>query len=415
LTAEAKQSPAAWILSENPEVHESGPRVWGLSAYERARRVLLRAGVSRIEVLAVGDAPPGCSTPSVVLRDDFFYDERLLEGLLVAENCVLEVPSSGAFSEEGASEEGAGAAAEEAGAIPVAARVDSERLAAATALLAGRPSEASDALQRVGVLDLAPAYNPALRRHDPPFVYPASEEKRREIEDRIFAASYKGITDGVTKWVFPRPARAMVRVLARSGVRPNSVTAWSYGLTLLVIWLFAEGWFATGLCLGWLMTFLDTVDGKLARCTLTSSRLGGALDHGLDLVHPPIWWAAWAFGLPGGIAGNEVAFWIVVGGYGVGRLLEGAFLAFFGMELFVWRPFDGFFRTIIARRNPNLILLGLGVASGSPTGGFRAVAGWTAICLAVAATTNVQAYLQHRRGIAIRPWFDVVEDRDASK
>jgi phosphatidylglycerophosphate synthase len=154
------------------------------------------------------------------------------------------------------------------------------------------------------------------------------------------------------------------------------------------------------------MTFLDTVDGKLARCTLTSTRLGGALDHGLDLVHPPLWWAAWAHGLPGGIQGNEVAFWIVVAGYLLGRLLEGAFLAAFGMEFFVWRPFDAFFRTIVARRNPNLILLGLGVVFGSPTRGFQAVAAWTAICLVVAAARNLQAHVQRLRGIAVAPWLD---------
>jgi phosphatidylglycerophosphate synthase len=43
-----------------------------------------------------------------------------------------------------------------------------------------------------------------------------------------------------------------------------------------------------GLVLGRLMTFLDTVDGKLARVTVTSSRFGDVLDHGLDIIHPPL-------------------------------------------------------------------------------------------------------------------------------
>ena len=42
---------------------------------------------------------------------------------------------------------------------------------------------------------------------------------------------------------------------------------------------------------------LDTVDGKLARCTITSSKIGEAIDHGIDLVHPPFWWWAWGVGL----------------------------------------------------------------------------------------------------------------------
>jgi phosphatidylglycerophosphate synthase len=75
------------------------------------------------------------------------------------------------------------------------------------------------------------------------------------------------------------------------------------------------------------MTFLDTVDGKLARVTLTSSRIGDVMDHGLDLIHPPFWWWAWGIGLG---AGHALPTAIVVGGYLVGRALEGAFLARFG-------------------------------------------------------------------------------------
>ena len=58
--------------------------------------------------------------------------------------------------------------------------------------------------------------------------------------------------------------------------------------------------------------------------------------------------------------------WIVVLGYIVGRLLEGVFILSFKMEMFTWRPFDGWFRQVIARRNPNLLLLTAGVALGPP-------------------------------------------------
>ena len=46
------------------------------------------------------------------------------------------------------------------------------------------------------------------------------------------------------------------------------------------------------------MTFLDTVDGKLARVTLRSSPFGNVYDHSIDLIHPPFWWWAWIVGLP---------------------------------------------------------------------------------------------------------------------
>ena len=95
-------------------------------------------------------------------------------------------------------------------------------------------------------------------------------------------------------------------------------------------------------------------------------RLGDVLDHGLDLTHPPFWWAAWAWGLAAGEPGfgsQTTWMWIVVGGYLAGRLLEGVFIVAFGLEMFSWRRFDGWFRQVIARRNPNLNLLTAGVAA----------------------------------------------------
>src|SRR6185295_9499511 len=113
------------------------------------------------------------------------------------------------------------------------------------------------------------------------------------LERHLFDGSYKGITDLVTKWVWPAPARLVTGFCARNGIPPNAVTSMSFALVLLATWLFARADFGLGLVLAWLMTFLDTVDGKLARVTVQSSTFGHFLDHGLDLVHPPFWYLAW--------------------------------------------------------------------------------------------------------------------------
>ena len=87
---------------------------------------------------------------------------------------------------------------------------------------------------------------------------------------------------------------------------PNQVTAASLVLVVVAGVLFARGEFAWGLVAGWIMTFLDTVDGKLARVTITSTKLGNVFDHGIDLIHPPFWYFAWGMGLalsPPAIAG----------------------------------------------------------------------------------------------------------------
>jgi phosphatidylglycerophosphate synthase len=133
------------------------------------------------------------------------------------------------------------------------------------------------------------------------------------------------------------------------------------------------------------MTFLDTVDGKLARVTVTSSRFGHYFDHIIDLVHPPIWYILWGMGLAAarleviGISLTAV-YGLITAGYVVGRLVEGAFLAWLGkFGLFCWRPVDSYFRLITARRNPNMIFLTLSLMGGRPDLGMLAVALWTIV------------------------------------
>ena len=120
------------------------------------------------------------------------------------------------------------------------------------------------------------------------------------------------------------------------------------------------------------MTFLDTVDGKLARVTVTSTPLGHYFDHSIDSVHPPIWYFAWAWGVTGGVPGIWTLAPLLVAilvAYVAGRLIETIFKHFVGgCSLFTWRPFDSYFRLIMARRNPNLLaadgLLSRGISGG---------------------------------------------------
>ena len=108
---------------------------------------------------------------------------------------------------------------------------------------------------------------------------------------------------------------------------------------------------------------LDTVDGKLARCTGASSKWGNVFDHGIDLVHPPFWWWAWehglaAYGRPLEPVYATMVLWVIVGGYVAQRAIEGLSIQRFdGMEIHVWRRLDSRFRLITARRNPNMVIL----------------------------------------------------------
>jgi phosphatidylglycerophosphate synthase len=226
-------------------------------------------------------------------------------------------------------------------------------------------------------------------------------EDRAAAERALFGAAYKGVTDFVTKHVWPVPALAVTRWCARLGISPNQVTWASAVLVALAFWLFWRGDFALGLAAAWAMTFLDTVDGKLARVTLTSSRLGDVLDHGIDLIHPPFWWWAWAVGCAAigqPLADGGVTLGVIVAGYVLQRVEEGLFLARYGMEMHVWRRFDSLFRQVTARRNPNLLILTAAAIIGAPREGLITVAVWTVACLFIHAARVVQAELEARRG-----------------
>lgn len=373
----------AWILAETtqPQI-----KIWGISVAERLRRALLASGFPR-EQISVGpsSAVQGQEDIFLLFRSDYVFDDRLIRALTTAPATILVLDKQA-----------------------VAAQVPRSHLHEVLKLVACVQPQGEDVhvsgLQVVTPLELAPAYTATLRKTEPPYLLPASPEHVEAIEARLFSASYKGVTDLVTKWVWPKPARMVTRQLAYAGVHPNTVTILSWLLVILAALLFAQGHFGLGLAAAWIMTFLDTVDGKLARVTLTSSTVGHVLDHGLDLVHPPFWYLAWAFGLMGNAFWVDTATLIIVTGYIVGRLLEGLFMLAFKMETHSWRPIDSFFRTITARRNPNLILLTAGALISRPDWGFLLVAGWTVCSIGFHAVRLLQAGVYYWQGHTIEEW-----------
>ncbi|MET4595879.1 MULTISPECIES: CDP-alcohol phosphatidyltransferase family protein [unclassified Sphingomonas] len=271
-------------------------------------------------------------------------------------------------------------------------------------------------LQRTGMLSVVAVeadegiLNEALRKREKPFAERLTPEAVPAIERASYVGAYKGVTDLLTKYLWPEWALAITRVCARAGITPNQVTAMGSLLCIVATVAFWYGWFWTGLATGLVFMVLDTVDGKLARCTITASKLGNAWDHGVDLVHPPFWWWAWAAGCaPYGRALDDRTFWIVIGtmlfGYVAQRLIEGAFIVRFGMHIHVWERFDSWFRLITARRNPNMVILFAGLVVTRPDWGIIGVAGWTAISLVVHLVRLFQAMARRASGATITSWL----------
>jgi phosphatidylglycerophosphate synthase len=361
-------------------------RIWGMPAAERLRRQLTRARI--VDIVEDRDAPAGSDGPALLVRSDRVFEEGLLRALIDAPGTLLLLQDDAQRL------------------IPVAAHVDGDNVAAAVDLLRHPESfeiaSVPDGVTACTPTDLVPAFNRFLRRRSSPYVLPLTPTTRRDIEWRTFRAAYKGATDFVTKYVWPIPAFHVTRWCAARALTPNMVTTIGLVLCVIAALLFAEGLFLVGAAVGWAMTFLDTVDGKLARCTLTSSNWGDTYDHGIDLVHPPLWWWAWWVGL--GATGTVldgtlfVALCVILVGYVVGRIIEGTFRKVFGLSPHVWKPVDYWFRVITARRNPNLAILTAGAAVGYPAEAFIAVAAWTVVSLIYHGVRFAQAMRQQRRG-----------------
>ncbi len=370
--------------------NESPVKLWGLTSRQRKLRVLRAAGVTDI-VEDITTVPDNSSV--LLLRGDCLFDDRVINYLVQTPGVLLKIPQvpTGLF---------------------VAAHVAS-----------GQALEARDAIEGTIAGDVLPgvttetletlsiSFQQRLLKFEPPFVLPITPENKRVLERRLFDWSYKGVTDLITKWAWPRPAQWAVGQCVRFGLRPNHVTITGLLLVILAGVLFAQGRYGWGLLAGWLMTFLDTVDGKLARVTVTSSKFGHYFDHLIDLIHPPIWYILWGLGLgvsPFGFIGLSIntIFWLIVVGYVVGRLAEGVFLAWLGkFGIFCWRPIDSYFRLITARRNPCLILLTTGTIIGHPDWGLIAVAIWTVVTSTFLLGRLLMALIRHQTAGSVRSWF----------
>ena len=102
--------------------------------------------------------------------------------------------------------------------------------------------------------------NKALRKRETPFLMPLRAETVRQIERASYFGAYKGVTDVLTKYLWPEWALVLTRISARLGLTPNMITTIGAVLCVLATWCFAEGRYGLGMALGLGFMVLDTVD-----------------------------------------------------------------------------------------------------------------------------------------------------------
>ena len=355
--------------------------LWGMSSAERVRRIATAAG------FPIDDE--GRGMPQLLVDLAFAFDPQWLTHLATQPGTVLTLEGRAVIAH----------IADPAVADTVAAT-----------MAHGDPLPHGTGLDIVAFETGGRIANTELRKLERPFAERLEPDTVRAIERASYKGAYKGVTDLLTKYLWPEWAFVLTRIAARIGMSPNMISTIGAVLCVAATFAFAYGHYWAGMAMGLVFMVLDTVDGKLARCTITSSRLGDVLDHGIDLVHPPFWWFAWGVGLSTwGLALSSEAFTLamvaIVGGYVVQRLIEGAFIARFGMHIHVWQKADSDFRLITARRNPNMVILFAATLFGRPDIGLIAVAWWTILSLLFHAVRLAQAILHQRRGNPIISWL----------
>jgi len=366
----------ATIVGTNPV------KVWGLSIEERTRRLSLATG------LAWGGANE--ASAEIFINARFFFDPAWFRHIAASPGCTLTM-----------------------GGIPIMARAATPQQAEAifTAMRDGSSLSVDAGLTILAIEDGPTIENKQLRKLETPFVDRLLAENVRKLERGSYFGAYKGVTDILTKYLWPEWALALTRIAAKIGMTPNQVTLIGAVLCVAATFAFAYGQYWAGMAMGLVFMVLDTVDGKLARCTVTSSWWGNIFDHGIDLVHPPFWWWFWATGLVyWGLALDDMTFWwvqgAIQGGYLVQRLIEGVFILWFdGQHIHVWQRFDSRFRLITARRNPNMVILFVFTLFGRPDIGIIAVAWWTVASLLVHVIRLLQAWLHSARGGTVTSWL----------
>ena len=369
-------------------VGESPAKLWHLNSQDRIARQLKQSG--KIQLLeSEQDIPENAQV--LLLSAHFLYEVRTLSELLQRRDSLLRFQTDSR---------------------PAAAMINAADAAdILTAMRAPMPKEhhpLPEHLSWINVSDLG-AFDHQLRKAKPPLLEPITAANHNELESLLYGTAYKGITDLVTKFVWPKPARVGVQICARFGLTPNLVTTVGFLLMLAACYLFSQGQYAAGLLAGWIMTYLDTVDGKLARVTIKSSKFGHLFDHGMDIIHPPFWYVYWGSALISfttvyGLTVSDLNL-LIIGGYIGGRLLEMAFHLLGHCSIFSWRPLDAYFRLVTARRNPCMILLTASLFIGRPDWGFIAVALWTVASTALMALRLLQGLLARLRYGPLESWL----------
>ena len=367
--------------------------LFGLAPLERLRRSAAKASEGAQVVLSGPGATPAGWPGAEIDADAAPLGTRLRKalahggGLVAIDAANVIDPRLIAFLLKSARP--ALASRGEGGQRAVALRLDPEQAEAIPADAAdlAAVADALVAAGRIAPVDEAafPAYVDKLRRSLPYWLHSVTDAAtRKRLERQMFWENYKGSTDLLTRWVYPPIVWPLVLMCTRLRIHPNVITGVSIAFTIAAVPPFAEGHWLLGFFCAYAMSVLDSVDGKVARLTLTDSKIGNLLDHGIDQVHPPFWYFAWAWGLGARTPADPLyqAAILLILFYLADRIVLAAAKRRLGFALHAATRLDGQVRSYIARRNITMTIMAFALLLGQGAAGFWIVTAWQGLTFA---------------------------------
>lgn len=212
----------------------------------------------------------------------------------------------------------------------------------------------------------------------------------------LIRASQKRALDLPALLFNPLFENRLVFWLCHTRITPNQVTLFTIIPGMVTALLFLNGWLRIGVLLAYAVAILDGVDGKLARTTLRTSRLG-ELEHILDFFIEQIWYLTMTIFLAMHTGKHEL--WWIGGGLMacdcLDKSLYGLSHRLFNKHLDELGLFDRQFRLIGGRRNIYLFFFIAGVWADVASQTLVLASAW-ALCTVVVHSGRLVYHMRHR-------------------
>lgn len=225
-------------------------------------------------------------------------------------------------------------------------------------------------------------YDDTLKSHTRPLFRKVTDNRELTSLERYVSKSQSKVVldfvaislDAIFTWLLVKP-------LSKTWVTPNMLTVVIIAIQVMVVPVFFAGWIVAGLILEWIMTTLDSCDGKLARLTIRQSEKYGWLEHRTSYWSTSLWY----FAIGWHLAAHDVQSPSTFGGialfaiFWIDRRTVSGFLRTMGRSVYAFSLWDIRVSYVIARRNISIFILTIAVFIEHLEYGFWACVIWSFI------------------------------------